>query len=92
MPIPHQAYFIGFLALGVALLVLSALTAIYIPPVLREMPNRVLVGLLAAAGTLTSILVIARCLGRLEDSTDAPDEIHIPGMDVEVEEPKKTPQ
>ena len=86
MPILQRFYRVAALALGYGLIVAGGLTAFYVTQAFQK-SNRILIGLSAAVAALAGLLVIVKVVPKIGDWCDSTDDVHIPGFDVEVEQP-----
>lgn len=84
MPVSHRAYWIAVLTLGFALVLASAVAAVFVVPDLKVILHRVAVGLVSIAGCVAGFLLIAKSASRLELSGKAAEDLHIPGFDAKI--------
>lgn len=90
MPVLIRVRYLMALALGFGLVVAGGLAAFWVAPAFRAMPHRTLVGVAAAAAVLVGILLIARFFPKAEASSEPSEELHLPGLDLDVKEAKKS--
>ncbi len=86
MPVLQRLYRVAAIALGYGLIIAGGLTAFYVTQAFQK-SNRTLIGAAAAVAVLVGVLVIVKVVPRIGDWCDSTDDVHIPGFDVEVEQP-----
>lgn len=91
MPMLQRFCRVGAVALGYGLIVAGGLTAFYVTQAFQK-SNRILIGVVAAVAVLTGVLVIAKIVPKVGDWCDSTDEVHIPGLDVDVGEDRESPR
>ncbi len=90
MPISRKTTYIIWIALGFGLIIAGGLTSLYVVPAMRHVSDRIPLSLLSVVAVLAGIFLIVRFALKLEDVGGPVEEVHIPGLDADVQ-PSKEP-